>query len=131
MQRTLEFLRKANTFYLATVDGDQPRVRPFGAVAEFDGKLYISTNNTKYCFKQMVANSKVEISGMVEGEWIRLNSEVKSDDRLEAKQAMLDANPALENLYKVDDEVFEVLYFTKATAIFSSFTTAPETEVVA
>ncbi|BCN29120.1 pyridoxamine 5'-phosphate oxidase family protein [Anaeromicropila herbilytica] len=131
MQKTIEFLRKANTFYLATVEKDQPRVRPFGAVAEYDGKFYICTNNTKDCFKQMQENTKVEISAMTGGSWIRLTGEVKADERVEAKQAMIDANPSLKNMYKADDDIFEVLYFTKGTSTFYSFTNEPETEVIA
>lgn len=130
MKRTLEFLQKADTFYLATVDGDQPRVRPFGAATEIEGKLYFCTSNAKNCFEQMVTNPKVEVSAMVGGDWIRLTGEVKVDERVEAKQAMIDANPGLNNLYKIDDGVFEVMYFTKGTSVFCSFTKAPETEII-
>lgn len=125
MKETAKFLKDAVTFYLATVEGDQPRVRPFGAVSTFENKLYICTNNTKKVFKQMKANPKVEICAMVKGTWIRIEAEAVQDDRKEARQAMLDENPGLTKMYKADDGVFEVLYLKDATATFSSFTEAP------
>jgi uncharacterized pyridoxamine 5'-phosphate oxidase family protein len=128
MKKALEFLRESGTFYLATTEGDQPRVRPFGAVFEYEGKLYIVTNNTKPSFKQMLENPKVEISGMNEkGQWIRVTGEVANDDRREVKELALEVVPALKSIYSIDDGIFAVLYFTKGTATISSFTAAPET----
>ncbi len=127
MKETLEFLKKAGTFYLATMDGDQPRVRPFGAVCEFEGKLYLVTNNKKDVYKQIMANPKIEISGMADGKWIRLSGEAVQDPRREAKKAMLDANPGLRGMYNEDDGIVEVLYLRNATAVFCSFTDAPVT----
>lgn len=127
MKETLEFLKKAGTFYLATMDGDQPRVRPFGAVCEFEGKLYLITNNKKDVYKQIMANPKIEISGMADGKWIRLSGEAVQDPRREAKKAMLDANPGLRGMYNEDDGIVEVLYLRNATAVFCSFTDAPVT----
>ena len=127
MKETLEFLKKAGTFYLATVEGDQPHVRPFGAVCEFEGKLYIVTNNTKDVYKQMAANPKIEISGMAGGKWIRLKAETVRDDRFEARKAMLDENPSLRNMYSEDDGKVEVLYLQNATATICSFSDAPVT----
>lgn len=128
MEKALEFLKECGTFYLATTEGDQPRVRPFGAVFEYEGKLYIVSNNTKKCFKQMLENPKVEISGMnKKGQWIRLAGEVANDDRREVKELALDTIPSLKNLYSIDDGIFAVLYFTKGTATISSFTAEPET----
>lgn len=127
MKETMEFLQKAGTFYLATVEGDQPHVRPFGAVCEFEGKLYIVTNNMKDVYKQMEANPKIEISGMAGGKWIRLKAEAVRDDRFEARKAMLDANPSLRNMYNEDDGKVEVLYLQNATAAICSFTDAPVT----
>lgn len=97
--KALDFLKSCGTFYLATVEDDQPHVRPFGAVAEFEGKLYLITNNQKDVYHQMKKNNKVEISGMVEGTWIRLKGEVKEDLRREARVAMLEANPSLGNMW--------------------------------
>ena len=115
-------------FYLATAEGDQPRVRPFGAVFEYEGKLYIVTNNTKNCFKQMVQNPKVEISGMNKnGQWIRLTGEVANDDRREVKEIAINAVPVLKTMYSADDGIFAVLYFTKGTATIASFKAEPET----
>ena len=127
MKEPLEFLKKAGTFYLATMDGDQPRVRPFGAVCEFEGKLYLVTNNKKDVYKQIMANPKIEISGMADGKWIRLSGEAVQDPRREAKKAMLDANPGLRGMYNEDDGIVEVLYLRNATAVFCSFTDAPVT----
>lgn len=128
MNEVLEFLLNNPTFYIATMDGDQPRVRPFGAVMKFEDKLYFTTNNTKPVFKQLVANSKVEISTTSpKGEWIRLTGKAVVDSRREVKEAMLEATPMLKNMYSVDDDIFELFYLTDAVATFSSFTSAPKT----
>ena len=128
MDKALEFLKDCGTFYLATNEGDQPRVRPFGAVFEYENKLYIVTNNTKKCFKQMLQNPKVEISGMnKKGQWIRLSGEVANDDRREVKELALETIPVLKSMYNINDGIFAVLYFTKGTATISSFTGEPET----
>lgn len=127
MQRVVDFLKNAETYYLATVDGDQPRVRPFGTVNVFEGKLYIQTGKVKDVSKQIHANPKVEICAFKDGAWLRVAGKLVADDRREAKQAMLDAYPSLQGMYSADDDNTEVLYFTDATATFSSFTAAPET----
>ena len=127
MKKALEFLQESGTFYLATTEGDQPRVRPFGAVFEYEGKLYTATNNTKNCFKQMLENPKVEICGMnKKGQWIRVSGEVANDDRREVREAALEAVPSIKSMYNADDGIFTVLYFTKGTATISSFTAEPE-----
>lgn len=126
MQEVYDFLKKCGTFYLATVDGDQPRVRPFGALDIFEGKLYTQTGKKKDVSKQIQANSKVEICGFAEGTWVRIACKLIRDDRREAKAHMLDANPALRSMYNEDDGNTEVLYFADATATFSSFTAAPK-----
>ena len=126
MEEVLEFLKKCGVFYLATVDGNKPRVRPFGAVNIFEGKLYIQTGKVKNVSKQMQENSNVEISGMAEGKWIRLEGNVVRDDRREAKVSMLDANPELKGMYSADDDNTEVLYFENAKATICSFTEAPK-----
>ena len=126
MKEVLQFLQDAGVFYIATMDGDQPRVRPFGAINEFEGKIYIITSNEKDVYKQMQKNPKVEISGMnKEGKWIRLSCEVVRDDRTEAKKSMLDANPSLRAMYSEEDGKMEVLYFKNAKAVICSFTEAP------
>ena len=127
IERVCQFLKDANTYYLATVDGDQPRVRPFGTAHIFENKLYIQTGKSKDVPKQILANPKVEISGMAAGKWIRLSGKLVLDDRFEAKKSMLDAYPSLQNMYSAEDENTAVFYFEDATATFCSFTDAPET----
>lgn len=126
MQEVYEFLKKCGTFYLATADGDQPRVRPFGAVDLFENKLYIQTGKVKNVSKQMKANPKIEICGMVGNEWIRIEALAVEDDRVDAKQHMLDANPNLKSMYSADDGNTEVLYLKNATATIYSFAGSPK-----
>ena len=126
MERVLKFLKDAEVYYLATVEGDQPRVRPFGTAHIFEGKLYIQTGKVKEVSKQIHANPKVEICAFKDGEWLRVSGELVEDDRVEARQSMLDAYPELQKMYKADDGNTEVFYFKNATATFSSFTAAPE-----
>ncbi len=127
MERVVKFLKEAGTYYLATVDGDQARVRPFGTVNVFEGKVYIQTGKVKDVSKQIHANPKVEICAFMNGEWLRVSGKLVEDDRREARQSMLDAYPNLQAMYSADDGNTEVFYFEDATATFSSFTAAPET----
>ena len=126
MERVEKFLKEAGTYYLATVDGDQPRVRPFGTVNNFEGKLYIQTGKVKDVSKQLHKNPKAEICAFKDGAWLRVACTLVPDERLEAKKSMLDAYPSLQGMYKADDDNTEVLYMKDATATFSSFTSAPE-----
>ena len=127
MNKATEYLKSCGTFYLATDENGQPHVRPFGAVCEFEGKLYIVTNNQKNVYQQMKANGKVEICGMHKGTWIRVEGEVKEDTRREARVAMMDANTAaLSSMYTVDDNLMTVFYFEHGTATIYSFTAEPE-----
>ena len=126
MEREYEFLKNAGTYYLATVEGDQPRVRPFGTALIFEGKLYIQTGKVKPCSKQLAANPKAEICAFAGGKWIRIAGELIDDDRFEAKKAMLDAYPNLRGSYSEDDGNTQVLYFKNATATISSFVGEPE-----
>ncbi len=127
MQEVYDFLKKCGTYYLATSEGDQPRVRPFGTVDMFEGKLYIQTGKVKDVSKQMVANPKIEICAMsADGKWIRLAATAVEDDRVEARQHMLDAYPSLQGMYKADDGNCQVLYMKDATATISSFTEPPK-----
>ena len=127
MKRVEQFLKDAETYYLATADGDQPRVRPFGTAHIFEDKLYIQTGKVTAVSKQIHANPKVEICAFKDGQWLRVAGTLVEDDRLEAKQSMLDAYPMLQQMYKADDGNTEVFYFKDAVATFSSFTSAPET----
>ena len=126
MNDVVKYLQECGTFYLATVEGDQPHVRPFGAVCEFEGKLYIQTGKVKEVSKQIHENPKVEICAFKNGEWLRVAGELAEDDRREARQSMLDAYPSLQKMYSADDGNTEVFYFKNATATFSSFTHDPE-----
>ena len=126
MDKVLKFLKDAETYYLATVEGDQPRVRPFGTAHVFEGKLYIQTGKVKDVSKQLHQNPKAEICAFKNGEWLRVSGKIIEDNRNEARQSMLDAYPSLQKMYKADDGNTEVFYFENATAIFSSFTHEPQ-----
>lgn len=125
MQEVYEFLKQCNTYYLATTEGTQPHVRPFGTADLFEGRLYIQTGKSKKVYRQMKENQNIEISGMHEGRWIRLQAQAIEDDRLEPKQHMLDAYPSLQKMYKADDGNTAVFYLKNATATFCSFTEEP------
>lgn len=126
MEKVYEFLKECRTYYLATVEGDQPRVRPFGTVNIFDGKLYIQTGKVKPISKQISKNPKVELCAFNGDKWLRLSGELREDDRVEAKKSMLDSYPELRGMYDENDANTQVLYFKNPTAVFSSFTSAPE-----
>ena len=128
MERVNDFLKKAGVYYLATIDGDQPRVRPFGTVNEFEGKLYIQTGRVKPISKQLAVNPKAEICAFFDGAWVRVSCELVEDDRLEAKKSMLDAYPNLRGMYDENDGNTQVFYMKNAIATFSAF--GKESEVV-
>ncbi len=127
MERVCKFLKDAETYYLATVEGDQPRVRPFGTANIFEGRLYIQTGKSKPVSKQLLANPKAEICAFKDGVWLRIAAELIEDDRVEARKAMLDAYPHLRSMYDENDGNTQAFYLRNATATFSSFTGAPET----
>jgi len=127
MERVCQFLKDVGTYYLATLEGDQPRVRPFGTAHIFDGRLYIQTGKVKAVSRQILANPKVEICAFKDGVWLRLAGELVEDDRVEAKKSMLDAYPELRSMYDENDGNTQVFYFRNATATFSSFTAPPQT----
>ena len=126
MNTVYDFLKQAGTYYLATVEGDQPRVRPFGTVNIFEGKLYIQSGKKKDVAKQIESDPKVEISAFKDGRWIRIAGELVEDDRIEAQKAMLDAYPELGGMYQPGDGNTVVYYFKNAVATISSFTAPPE-----
>ena len=126
MQEVYDFLKKCGTYYLATVEGDQPRVRPFGTALLYRGRLYIQTGKVKSVSKQIAANPKVELCAFKDGRWLRLAGELVNDDDRAAKAAMLDKMPSLKAMYSADDDNTQVLYFRNVVATFSSFTEAPE-----
>ena len=125
MQRVYEFLKNAEVYYLATVEGDHPRVRPFGTVNEFEGKLYIRTGKVKPTSRQLAINPKAELCTFKDGAWIRIACELVEDDRFEARKSMLDAYPNLRRMYDENDGNTQVFYMKNATATISSFVNAP------
>ena len=127
MEEVCRFLKEAGVYYLATVEGDRPRVRPFGTVNIFEGRLYIQTGKCKEVSRQIAANPHVEICAFKNGAWLRLSGQLVEDDRVEAKKSMLDAYPDLRGMYDENDGNTEVLYFKNATAVFASFGAPPHT----
>ena len=127
MEEVFEFLKKCGTFFIATTEGNKPRVRPFGVVNIFEKKLYVQTGKSKNVSKQIQVNPNVEICALLDGVWVRIEGKLVRDDRREAKVSMLDANPILKNMYSADDDNTEVLYFENAKATFYSFTEEPRT----
>ena len=126
MEEVEKFLKDCGTYYIATVEGDKPRVRPFGTVNIFEGKLYIQTGKSKNVSKQIEKNNNVEICAFKDGRWIRINGKLVRDDRTEAKEDMLNNYPELRGMYDPMDDNTEVLYFTNAEATIYSFTEAPK-----
>lgn len=128
MQSVYDFIKKCGTYYLATVDENgQPRVRPFGTIDIFNGKLYIQTGKKKNVSKQLAANPKAELCCFDGKKWLRLSGELVNDDSVEAKKHMLDNYPNLRGMYNENDGNTQVLYFKNATAVFSSFSEEPKT----
>ena len=125
--RAQQFLKDAGSYFLATVDGDQPHVRPFGTAEIFEGKLYIQTGKVKNVYKQIIANPKAEICAFKDGKWIRIVCELVPDERVSAKKDMLDKNSTLRSMYNENDDNTIVFYLRNATATISSFTSDPET----
>ena len=126
MKEVYDFLKSCGVFYLATVDHDKPRVRPFGALNIFEDKLYLQTGKVKNVSKQIQENPNVEVCGFVNGKWIRVEGKLVRDERIDAKVSMLDNNPELKNMYSAEDDNTEVLYFENAKATIYSFTEAPK-----
>ena len=126
IEKVYQFLDTCGTYYLATVEGDQPRVRPFGTALLYEGRLYIQTGKVKAVSKQLAANPKAEICAFQDGKWLRIAGELVNDDSRDVKVAMLEKMPDLKAMYSADDDNTQVLYFKNATATFSSFTEAPQ-----
>ena len=126
MEEVYEFLNECGAYYIATIDGDQPRVRPFGTVLIFEDKLYIQTGKVKNVSKQMMENPKIEICAFSGDKWVRVEAVVVEDNRIEVKQKMLDKYPQLKSMYTADDENTQVLYLKDATATFASFGGEPK-----
>jgi len=127
MKEVQEFLKECGVYFLATVDGDKPKVRPFGTAEIFEDHLYIQTGKSKDVSKQIQVNPNVELCAFKDGKWIRVSGKLVRDDRIEAKKDMLDKNPSLRGMYNENDDNTEVLYFESGIAVISSFTDAPKT----
>lgn len=127
LEKVVAFLDGAGVYYLATVEGDQPRVRPFGTALAYDGKLYIQTGKVKPVSKQLAKNPKAELCAFRDGQWLRVSGELIDDGRREPMVAMLEKMPSLKAMYSPDDGNMQMFYFKDATATFASFTAAPET----
>ena len=126
MQEVYEFLKSAGTYYLATCENGQPRVRPFGTVNIYDGKLYIQTGKSKSVSRQLHANPTLEICAMKDGKWLRVEATAVEDVCREARVSMLEAYPELRSLYSPDDGNTEVWYLRNVTATLYSFTEPPK-----
>lgn len=127
IERTCNFLKEADTYFLATIDGDQPRVRPFGTAHIYEDKLYIQMGKSKSVSAQLQINPKVELSAFKDGVWVRVEGKLIEDDRVEARKSMLDAYPELRSMYDENDGNTQVWYFEQAVVTFSSFTAESET----
>ena len=127
MKEVWQFIKECGVYYLATVDGEQPRVRPFGTILMYEGRLYIQTGRTKPVAKQLAANPRAELCAFKDGVWLRVACELVEDDRVEARKSMLDAYPSLRRMYDENDGNTQVLYFKHAVATFSSFGATAET----
>lgn len=127
MQEVYEFLKKCGTYYLATMDGDQPRVRPFGTIDLFDGRLTIQTGKIKDVSRQMIRNPKIEICAFDGERWLRIAATAVEDSRIEAQEHMLAAYPSLQGMYQAGDGNTQIFALAQVTATFSSFTEAPRT----
>jgi len=126
MEEVQAFLKDCGTYYLATIDGDKPKVRPFGTAEIFDNHLYIQTGKKKDVFKQIEINNNVEICAFNGEKWIRVSGKLLIDDRIEAKKDMLDKNPSLRSMYDENDDNTAVLFFESGVATISSFTEEPK-----
>ena len=126
-EKVCAFLDEAQVYYLVTVEGDQPRVRPFGTALVYEGKLYIQTGKVKPVSHQLAENPKAEICAFHNGQWVRVSGKLLNDDRREVKVAMLDKYPYLKRMYSADDDNTQVLYFADAQATFAAFGAPPET----
>jgi len=126
MNEVYEFLKKCETYYLATVDGDRPRIRPFGTIHIFENKLYFQTGKKKDVSRQIAKNPHIEICGMCDGKWMRLEAIAMEDDSIAARKSLLDAYPMLQSMYKPDDGNTQVFYLKNVTATINSFSEAPK-----
>lgn len=127
MNNVLNELRKVKVFYIATVDGNKPRVRPFSSITEFEDKLYICCGKQKEVYKQLKTNPYIEICGMYDrGSWLRVAAKAVEDERIEAQEAMLEDQSGPSQLYKAGDGRFVVFKLEEVEALKFNFYSAPE-----
>jgi uncharacterized pyridoxamine 5'-phosphate oxidase family protein len=126
MRAILDFLKKTDTYYIATIDDNMPRVRPFGTINLFDDKLWIQTGKAKSFYEQIKKNPNFELVGFVGSEWLRVNGTLVEDNRTDAQVSMLEAYPQLKNIYAVDDGNNVVFYLNIKSAILYSFGKEPQ-----
>ena len=126
LEKVLKFLDEAQTYYLATVENDQPRVRPFGTALVYNDKLYIQTGKIKPVSHQLMKNPKAEICAFKDGKWVRISGELVEDPSREVKTLMLEKMPSLRHMYNEDDGNMQMLYFKNAKVVLASFTEPPE-----
>lgn len=126
MQKVFDFIKSCRVYYIATMDGDQPRVRPFGTIDIYDGKIYFLTGKNKQISKQIGDNPKIEICAYNGDKWIRVQAVAIEDETIEAKQQVLNAFPFLQDVFKADDDNTQVFYLSNAVAMISSFEMEPE-----
>lgn len=116
MSQEAELLKAAGVYFVATTDGDQPKLRPFGVINEFDDKIYLATSNQKAVFAQFIANPKVQLSASLPDKWFRIEAKLVQDRRDVAKQSFLDNNERLKEIYEGDAfKNLEVFYLTDIT----------------
>lgn len=125
MSKVVEFLNEAKTYYLATVYNGEAKIRPIGAAVEYNGRVYLATNNQKEMYKQMLVNPSISVSGMSNGKWIRITGKAVMDTTVETKTAMLEAHPMLKHMYSVEDEAFTTFYIDDMKAVLNSFGQEP------
>ncbi len=128
MEKTIKFLNDAKVFFVATINGNTPEVRPFGAINVYNDKLYIITGAKKDVAKQIDANNNVAISAILNGNWIRIKTKLVKDESIEAKKSMLDNNSSLRGMYNELDSNMVIYYLSDATSTIYSFTDKPITE---
>jgi len=121
LTKIYDFLHEAKRFFVATVDKDKPRVRPFGSYMIYDGKLYFSTADTKPFWRQIIENPNIEICACDgEGGWLRIEAKANPDRRKVVKEAMLRQNPRLQQIYEAHGKHVALFYITNATAAFEN-----------
>lgn len=125
-KKVYEFLEDAKTFYLATMEGNQPRVRPYGAMLFFEGKNYIMAFGQTNATRQIAANQKAEICAF-KGRTLRIECKLVEDNRPEVGKALVDKMPVLKPVLGENGENGVMYYLKDATANFFKIMKLDET----